>query len=602
MINYFKKFHLSIYKLIMLLFDSKQKWNALFLLITSISLALMEASGVGSIVPLVNLIQDPRQMEGTQMWHYLTLVYGLRSPESMIVWFGGTVLAIYFSKSIMAGLQLAFFQKFSQNFFKLLSAQLMASYMVQPYTFFLNTNSSILAKNVTVEAKIIAENFINPMLVLISELLVLILIIAVMFIYRPIPSLVGILSVGIILGGMHLFTSRQSRRLGEIREHTFAQMSKICQESLAGVKDIKVSGTEGYFVDLFESVASRHGNTVALNNTFQQLPRLIIETVAVTGFLGFVLYAVIFSHNSDDLTAVAAMYMAATFRLMPSLNRIVTSVMSLRYLESGFNAIVPSLISAIQSGSLQERQDIPLDFYQNIKICDGYYSYPGGDRTVLNSVNLKILKGQVVGFIGMSGAGKSTLINVLLGLLSLDKGQVCLDGLPILNSNIRGWQSIVAYVPQNVYIIDDTIKHNIALGIKEEHIDMDKIYIAIEIAGLMEFVEALPDKANTFIGERGARMSGGQVQRLGIARAIYRNTPIIVLDEATSALDMETEEKIINSVISHTKEKTVIMIAHRYTSLKFCDVIYELKNGQIANTYTYNELINKSNQIQIGGN
>lgn len=575
---------------IKVLFDRQQRKQAVMLMVFSLVLALIEALGVGSVVPFVTMLQAPESLEGTRLWNVLVMVFGQRNPQSMVLSLGGALLVVFVLKNALTGIQFRLNYGFVHEFFRRLSSRLLASYMAQPFVFFLGANCAVLSKNVMTETYYVAEQIVAPALMLFSEVLVLMAVIGVLFIYEPVLSLVALGVIGAVLGGIYYFSGHISRRLGRTRESTSSQMAKVCHESLSGIKDIKVSGTEAYFVGTYDSQARIQTRATALHLTLEQVPKLVIETGVAGTLIALILYFKGSGTDASGAAATLAMYLVAAYRLMPSVNRINTSIIRLRYLEAGYAAFAPVLTEALHRNTFEQTPAAPLPLEKELVLTDVRFRYPGGENPVLDGITLRVHKGEVVGFVGASGAGKSTLINVILGLLKPDDGQVCVDGRSLTDKDIRSWQAAVAYVPQHVFIADDTLAHNVALGIPHDQIDWRRLNHVLDVVQLSDLVKELPDGVSSHMGERGARVSGGQIQRLGIARALYRNRPILVLDEATSALDVETEERIIRALHEDAKDRTILIIAHRYLSLRNCDRIYRLENGRVAAAMTYEEL------------
>ncbi|MCC6139069.1 MAG: ABC transporter ATP-binding protein [Nitrospira sp.] len=575
---------------IKVLFDRQQRKQAVMLMVFSLVLACIEALGVGSVVPFVTMLQAPESLEGTRLWNILVMVFGQKNPHSMVVSLGGALLVVFVLKNALTGIQFRLNYGFVHEFFRRLSSRLLASYMAQPFVFFLGANCAILSKNVMTETYYVAEQIVAPALMLFSEVLVLLAVIGVLFLYEPVLSLVALGAIGAVLGGIYYFSGQVSRRLGRTRESTSSQMAKVCHESLSGIKDIKVSGTEAYFVGIYDALAAVQTRATALHLTLEQVPKLVIETGVAGTLIALILYFKGSGTDASGATATLAMYLVAAYRLMPSVNRINTSIIRLRYLEAGYAAFAPVLIEALHRNAFEQAPVAPLLLEKELVLADVRFRYPGGEVPVLDGIALHVHKGEVVGFVGASGAGKSTLINVILGLLKPDEGQLCVDGRSLTDREIRSWQAAVAYVPQHVFIADDTLAHNVALGTPHEQIDWQRLRHVLDVVQLSDLIKELPEGVSSPVGERGARVSGGQIQRLGIARALYRNRPILVLDEATSALDVETEERIIRALHEDAKDQTILIIAHRYLSLRNCDRIYRLENGRVTAAMTYEEL------------
>lgn len=586
-------------KFMAVFFDERQRRQAIFLVLFGLILAFLEALGVGSVVPLVTFVQAPKALEGTRIWALLVRIFGEHDPDTMVMYLGMTVIGIFILKNVLAGVQFRLHFGFTHEFFRRLSSRLLATYMGLPYSFFLNANCAVLSKNVLTETYAVATEIVGPALLLLSEVLVLLAILAVLFVYEPLFSIIAIGIVCAIFGGIYIFSGRVSQRLGQAREFMHNQMTKICYESLSGIKDIKVAGSERFFVGIFDEFAKKRAHGTAVHLTLEQTPRLVIEMVVGGGLVATLLYVRSAGGTTSGLVATLAMYLVAAYRLMPSVNRIIASLLHLRYIEAGFKSFEPILLDAIGKHPMSIRERQPLAFQTHLQLIDARFRYPGAPDYVLDGITLHVKKGEVVGFIGPSGTGKSTLINIILGLFEVEEGQFQVDGQVVKGDLIRDWQATVAYVPQQVFVLDDSLVKNVALGVPDAEVDAERLNKALEQAQLAEFVKELPEGIDARVGERGARLSGGQIQRIGIARALYRNTSVLVFDEATGALDSETEERIIRSVHEDSIQRTILVIAHRYSSLKTCDRIYRLEDGKVADCLTFSQLEQSGENVSV---
>ena len=363
------------------------------------------------------------------------------------------------------------------------------------------------------------------------------------------------------------------------------------QQGLAGIKDVILLGREREFLDQYE-----HHNVknAELNRRFtivQQLPRMWMETLAVFG-LGLLVFVMISQGQSvDEILPKLALFGAAAFRLMPSASRILNSVQNLSYGRSTIETLSAEF-------KLQERELPPVNFERhllskNLTLNNIYFQYPTAPKLSINNVSMTVNCGESVGFVGMSGAGKSTLVDVLLGLLKTSSGTVCLDGKDIYD-NLRNWQDQVGYVPQSIYLTDDTLRRNVAFGLIDQEISDTAVWHALEAAQLGDFIRSLPLGLNTVVGERGVRLSGGQRQRIGIARALYHDPSVLVLDEATSSLDVETEHGVMQAVNSLHGTKTIIIVAHRLSTVEYCDRLYRIEASRLTEEGTFDEVVSRA--------
>ncbi|MBX7148099.1 ABC transporter ATP-binding protein/permease [bacterium] len=553
---------------------------------------MLETLGVGLIIPALAVMVDPSQV--AKISFFQPFIKGAGSQTELVVIGLVSLLVVY---AVKAGF-LAFLSWYQSGFaYRVqasLSQELFSGYLRQPYTFHLQRNSSELIRNVINETNHFTFNVMNMGITLLTEIFV-VLGIAVLLVYvEPIGALWVVSVLGLAVYVFHAFTRSRISRWGEARQFHDGLRIQHLQEGLNGVKDVKILGREDSFLSQYAVHNVGNADVGKKQYTLQSLPRLWLEFLAVVGLVLIGFTMLVQGKPMTSLLPTMGLFAAAAFRLMPSVNRILNTIQSLRFSYPVINVLYTSLKEfktippAVSSGKLSFAHDIKLE---NIS-----YIYPESSHVVLQNVNMTVKKGSCIGIIGGSGAGKSTFVDLILGLLTPISGKIMVDGLDI-QSNIRDWQDQIGYVPQNIYLTDDTIKNNVAFGLKNDEIDEAAIEKAIKAAQLDEFVRSLPEGLNTIVGERGVRLSGGQCQRIGIARALYRDPPVLILDEATSALDTKTEKEVMTAVDA-LKGKTLFIVAHRLTTLKHCDLIVKLEKGQIADTGLYDHFVNEQSLFQ----
>ena len=452
-------------------------------------------------------------------------------------------------------------------------------YLSQPYVFHLQRNSAQLIRNITGEVSIFTMVITNSLL-LITELLVLVGIAILLLIVEPISALI----LFFVFGGSALILYRVTRgyisRWGAERQRHDGFRIQHLQQGLGGIKDAKILGRENNFLAQFQSHNIKSAQMWKFQTFLQNYPRLIFELLAVAGLA---ILVISMSNQGKDMSSIMptiGLFSVAAFQLLPSVGRVLGAVQSLRYSLPVVN-ILDEEIKLIISRSKSQNTDSIKTFKGELSLIDIKYYYPNTKTPALNGISINIQKGQSIGFIGTSGSGKSTLVDIILGLLLPNEGMVKIDGHDI-QPMLRQWQGHIGYVPQFIYLTDDTLRRNIAFGLTDEEIDDKAVKRAIKAAQLDEFVISLPDAEETIVGERGVRLSGGQRQRIGIARALYHNPQVLVLDEATSALDSVTENGIMNAIMALHGEKTIIIIAHRLSTVEQCDKLYRLDQGKVV--------------------
>jgi ABC-type multidrug transport system fused ATPase/permease subunit len=456
---------------------------------------------------------------------------------------------------------------------------LFAIYLRQPYTFHLQRNSAELVRNVTGEVGIFTS-VLNSALLLFSEILVLLGIAVLLLLVEPLGALIVVVVLGVAAWGFHRITRERISRWGVERQLHDGLRIQHLQQGLGGAKDVKLLGRESDFLTQFRTHNTKSARVWKLQSTLQNFPRLMFELLAVTGLAILVLTMLSQGRGMASIIPTLGLFAAAAFRLMPSANRVLGAIQALRYSLPVVNTLDEEM-KLISHDPLLKKDEEVNSFKSEIHLKNVTYNYPGAASSALDDVTLTVLKGESVGLIGSSGSGKSTLVDVILGLLTPNSGQVEVDGHDI-QQNLRRWQDQIGYVPQTIYLTDDTLRRNVAFGLATEQIDDIAVNRAIKAAQLEEFVAALPEGLNTIVGERGVRLSGGQRQRIGVARALYHDPNVLVLDEATSALDGATEFGVMEAIKALQGSKTILIVAHRLSTIEHCDRLYKFEAGKLV--------------------
>ena len=455
-----------------------------------------------------------------------------------------------------------------------ISNSLYEKYLRAPYSFHLSRNSTSLIKNLQVEI-IYFQVFCLALITIVIESGLVISVIGTLIFIEPL----GAISVGLFFGiSSFIFYNIFKAKLkewGSFREKLDEQISKLTIESLSVIKELNVLGNQSFFIKNFSELNYTKSRISSNHSTISQLPRFYFELISIVGLVGFIFIMLLKGETPGSLITILGVFVAATFRLIPSLNRIIGAFQNLKY----YNKTIDLLYSENQICDLVKKDQSQIIEFKNEIVFDNVsFKYKTEGDLIFDSLNFKIKKGQVIGLIGSSGSGKSTFIDILIGLLKPTRGQVLVDG-NIIDKNISCWQKKIGYFSQDIHLIDDSIINNIALGIEKDKIDLDSIEKSLKSAQLMPFIKELPNGVSTKVGDKGVQISGGQKQRIGLARALYYNPEILILDEATSSLDSETEKEVMKAIELLSDKKTIIIIAHRHSTLSFCDHIFELKNS-----------------------
>jgi ABC-type multidrug transport system fused ATPase/permease subunit len=587
---------LKVVNKIYFLLSKQERRKFLYLTVIIIVVGLIDVAGIASIMPFMAVVTNPEVVRKNHylFWLYKNLYFS--SMDNFLVFLGFVVFSILLLSNALKALVLWLELNFVHFRLYTLSRRLLLSYMSQPYVFFLGQNTAILGKNILQEVAKFTHEVLRPCTQIFSRIVAMLLIFGLLIIVDPLLAvmIVGILGCAYII--LYNLSQRKLARLGEERFEANAQRSKLVGEAFGGIKDLKILNRELYFLNLFSRHARIAESKMVTLGLISQLPSYIMEVFSFGGILIIVLYFLVVRQNSDQALPVMALYAFAGYRLMPALQGIFSASSILRFNKSVLDSIQQDIgaISDVPPSLPQEKLPI-LPFLNNIRLESVTYTYPGAESPVIHDLDLIIKKNIHIGIVGGTGSGKTTTVDILLGLLTPQYGSLLIDGVLVTSDNILMWQRNLGYVPQSIFLCDDSLAGNIAFGIPLEEIDMAAVERAARIASIHDFVtKELPEGYVTNVGERGIRLSGGQRQRIGIARALYHDPEVLIMDEATSALDGVTEEVVIQAIRNLSGEKTIITIAHRLTTLKDSDVIYVMDKGQIVEQGTYAELSSSS--------
>jgi len=580
----------------------RERWLFIRVLITVLIMALLEVVSIGAIVPFMGLLTQPEMVEHNRWLNLAYTTLGFTEPQRFLIFAGACLLGIFLFKNAFATFAVWLQLKFSWGVFYSLSARLVTKYLNMPYTFFLTQNTSELEKNLVMEVGNTIMGMVQPAINMVTHGIIALAILGLLFYSDPVLAVVIFVILGGAYAAIYFAVQKKLTRAGADRVQANKERFKAFHESFGGVKDLKVMHREDYFINSFLGPLGRFRDHTITHSLISQTPRFAIEALAFGGLLAIVLYIVGVREDFSQVIPFASLYAMAGYRMLPSLQQVMAALTSLRFYEKSVNVVKEDLRAdqALQQIMRDKAQDaaalIPLR--SHIRMADVSYKYPNHSELAVDGISLKIDKNQSVALVGRSGAGKSTLADILLGLLSPSKGQFLIDDTVIDTSNIRGWQKNIGFVPQQIFLIDNSVTKNIAYGLAENEIDMDAVHHAAKVANIFDFVDDLPDGFETLVGERGVRLSGGQRQRIAIARALYHDPSVLIFDEATSALDGETETAISQSIQDLTGKKTLILIAHRLQTVKDCDVIYLFDNGKLIAQGGYDELMQENEQFQ----
>lgn len=571
--------------------------NLFVLLLIMLLVTLLESAGIGLLLPYIGLVNSPELLLKNGYFSSLYQWSGLASIREFIIASSIFLILLFFFKNIVYVLQNYIQSKLLLKLQMSLESRLMAQYFRRNYLFFTQKNSSDLVHNIRNVSGIIGLIFM-PTLTALTELSVLVAVLLLLILVQPWLTLIAGGFSALLLWFIFYFTRQRAAKYGVEGGESLASMVKWMHQGFGGIKEVKILSKEGFFLEQsmrFSRMAAWSGMKAAM---LTMITRPLIETVWFTLTVLLVLVVIALGESGAALLPVIALLAAAAIRIMPALNRILNSTIAIRQGSYQVEAVAAELSSNL-SGSLEIEQTAhKLEFHKDIHFAGVTFEYPSGGGAVLNNISFRINKGQSVAFVGPSGSGKTTTVDLLLGLLEPQQGHILVDGCPLTSKDMRAWRRNFGYVPQTIYLSDDTIRNNIAFGQLESEIDTAMLEMVVTQSQLSDLVRSLPMGLNTVVGDRGARLSGGQRQRIGIARALYCNPQILVLDEATSALDNETEREITRAIEDLRGSKTLVLIAHRLSTVAHCDQIVFLVDGVIRAGGTYLELIRDCDEFR----
>ena len=574
------------------LLDAKERKNALYLLVLIFIMALLDTIGVASILPFTAILTNPSLIDTNifiNFFYKKSSIFGVEDKQQFIFMLGILLFFLLvfslFFKAITTYFQLRFIQMREYS----ISKRLFENYINQPYSWFLDNNSADFGKNILSEVQQLVLNGIRPTIELISKSMVTISIILMLFLVDYKLSLI----VGLVLSSSYiiifLFVRKYVKYYGSLRLLNNELRFKTVIEAFAAIKEVKVSGLEHTFKRKYSKSAKIYSETQASSQIISQLPRYILEAIAFGGILLVILYMFYKTGNFTKSIPIISLYAFAGYRLLPALQLIYSSFTQLSFINASIVKLHSVIINIKPINIIDDQNKIIIN--KMLKLNNIFFNYPNSSRIILKNLSLAIPVNSTVGLIGSTGSGKTTLVDIILGLLEIQKGSIEVDGKLLTKKHLKAWHRNIGYVPQNIFLSDDTIYANIAFGRNQSEIDYETVEKVSKIANLHNFITSqLPEKYNTRVGERGIKLSGGQRQRIGIARALYNNPNILIFDEATSALDNDTENKIIHELNSFNKNITTIIIAHRLNSLKYCDAIYKIEKGQIYKIKSHKDL------------
>ncbi len=547
---------------------------------------VLEALGIALVVPVMKIVMDPAKVEEnwilSGIYRFLHLSNTNQLAEVIMV----CIILVFVIKNLFLYLTNVVQLKFVYTNQFATSRRMMINFMQRPYEYYLNADTAVIQRSITSDVNNM-YGLILSCLQLTSEMIVFACLVALLLSQDAKMTITIAALLVTVLLIIKFVIKPIMVKAGQENQDYYSGLYKWINESVTGIKEIKIANKENYFINGYADCGAGYVSAVQKYNLYNSTPRLLIETIAIAGMIGYMLVVMVNGASLAELMPQLTVLVAAAARLLPSANRINNYLTSIAYFEPFLMNVSDNLQQEINDGSVSynsedyrkktEVEKLPVA--KNIDMVDICYKYPNTESFILDKANMNIPVGKSVGIVGTSGAGKTTIVDVMLGLLKPESGKICADGVDV-NTNYKGWLKNIGYIPQTIFMVDSTIRKNVAFGYADDEIDDNKVWQALKEASLDEFVRSLPEGLDTEIGERGIRLSGGQRQRIGIARALFEDPEVLVLDEATSALDNETEAAIMDSINRLHGRKTLIIIAHRLQTIEKCDMVYRIEDGK----------------------
>lgn len=582
------------------IFPHSDRWKFAALFVLMMIGTVLELIGIGMIPLFVASLATPQTILNNQWLGPVAAFIGIKTAKDLLFYGGIGLIIIFVLKGAYAVWYKYMKARFINNRYVMISSRLFEAYLSAPYTLHIERNTAELIRNVNMESRFVSTKILMPFVTILKDGVTALGIFCLLMVFKPLITVFAFLLIG---GGGALFLRimrKRLRRYGKIGSKERKRMIQGVEEGLGGYKDVTVMNRQQFFIDRFKKYVRNLNNARIKKVVISSFIRPGIEFLSVVGIVLIAFFMIWQGQTLASIIPILALFGTATVRLMPAIQKIVTNINQIQYFDHALEPVyrdMKDLQKNYREIANNRRNKSKLPFFQQIELKDIWFRYPNSEQYVLENVNLSIHKKTAVGFVGPTGAGKSTVVDVILGLLEHQSGQVLVDGTDI-SENKRAWQNNVGYIPQFIYLSDDTIRNNIAFGIPDNLISDAKVEAALQAAQLGEFVNNLPAELDTKVGENGIKLSGGQRQRVGIARALYDNPDVLIMDEGTASLDKLTEKHVIKAIEALKGERTIIMIAHNLSTVQNCDKLFMMKQGRIIDSGTYNELLEHNGEFR----
>ncbi|WP_428398089.1 ABC transporter ATP-binding protein [Marinobacter salarius] len=578
--------------------DKRERFQAVMVFLFSILVAGAEVIGVASILPFMSAVSDPSSISDNPLLSTLRELFSGLSDDAFIMMLGVGVIALLLTSLLIRAVGIWVQVKFSTLRSHSVSHRLMKAYLHQPYQWYLNQHTSKMSTSVLSESGQVVNGALFPAMQMVTKALIVLALFSLLIFADPLLAFIAVCVIGSAYSFIYIVSRKRLSSLGKLRHRANQKRYRVVQESFGGIKDLFIIGREAQAVERYRLASENMAKQIAKARVTSELPPLAMQGLVFSGMVAVVIYFLGVYGSVQEALPVLSLFALAGYRLMPEMQAVYRHIAEIRVTESVLDSVYNDLKRLEESSRPMQRASVekwPSFNEPVIEVSSIHYSYPKTEKEALSDINLKIQPFSTVGIVGSTGSGKTTLVDVLLGLLPPKQGKLIVGGVEVEPSNVRSWQNRIGYVPQQIFLTDNTVAGNIAFGVEESSIDQVAVEAAARIANLHNFiVDELPEGYQTRIGEKGVRLSGGQRQRIGIARALYHDPSVLILDEATSALDNLTERAVMDAVNRLSKKKTIILIAHRLSTVQACDEIVLMEAGRVSAIGNYEELLASS--------
>ncbi len=582
------------------LLDPRERKQFYWLIALTFVMGIVDVLGVASILPFLAVVSNPEAVETNSFLNSLYQFSGAETVQGFLILLAGAMFLFVLGTTLFRAGTFYLLTYFVRMRVLSLAMRLMEHYLSQPYVWFLTRHTSDLGKSILSEVAQVVNGPIAASLRLIANAIVIVFLVIFLFVIEPRAALAAAVLFGGSYGLIYLFVRTRLTRMGEERVASNRARFQVMQEAMGGIKNVKLLNLEHNYIERFKEPASRLARNQASLSVISEMPRNLLEVIAFGGMILFVLW--LLATRDGDVSGIIPLlgvYAFAAARMFPTIQQLFGALSTIRFGEAALDQMHAELMQSTGFDTTRGGDLAPILLNRKLELENVEFAFPSAERPALRDLSLTIDANTTVGIVGSTGAGKTTMVDIILGLLSPQGGAMKVDGQVIDDDNVRAWQKSVGYVPQDIFLTDDSVAANIAFGKIGDEIDMEAVKTAARIAELHEFVtEQLPQGYDTMVGERGTRLSGGQRQRIGIARALYSNPDVLIFDEATSALDNLTERSVMNAIARLSGEKTIIMIAHRLSTVRNCDKIFLLEHGTLAAADGYDGLVAKNRSFR----